>query len=183
MKPIDIASGLQSVLKILEASGFDYMIVGSVAGAIYGEPRLTRALDLVVDIPVLAAVKFPALFSPHEFYVPPQEILSQEITRQGSIKLLHHQSGLKVDFVFRKQNAHSRIEFSRRRRLEILTGLEAWIAAPEDVIIAKLRFYREGQSEKHLHDIRGIIANTPLDRDYLEHWINELDLSKYYLML
>ncbi len=74
--------------------------------------------------------------------------------------MLHHQSGLKVDFVFRKQNAHARIEFSRRRRLEILTGLEAWIAAPEDVIIAKLRFYREGQSEKHLNDIRGIIANT-----------------------
>jgi hypothetical protein len=62
MKPVDIASGLQSVLNILGASGFDYMIVGSVAGSIYGEPRLTRDLGLVVDIPVLAAVKFPALF-------------------------------------------------------------------------------------------------------------------------
>ena len=63
--------------------------------------------------------------------------------------------------------------------MEILRGLEAWVAAPEDVIIAKLRFYREGESEKHLIDIRGILANTQVDRVYLSKWVSALDLEKY----
>lgn len=180
MQPIDVASGLKLVITLLENSKMEYMIVGSVAGSIYGEPRLTRDLDLVVALSPGDVQKFPVMFDSKDFYVPPQEIISQEATRGGFVNLLHHASGLKVDLVFRKYNRHALMEFTRKKRIEVLHNLSAWVAAPEDVIIAKLRYYREGESEKHLIDIRGILANTPIDQKYLDDWISELELTSCF---
>lgn len=180
MQPVDVATGLKLVITLIENAKMDYMIVGSVAGSIYGEPRLTRDLDLVVALSPGDVQKFPVLFDSKHFYVPPQEIISQEATRGGFVNLLHHTSGLKVDLVFRKSNQHALMEFTRKKRIEILHNLSAWVAAPEDIIIAKLRYYREGQSAKHLTDIRGILANTPIDRKYLDDWISALELTTYF---
>ena len=98
MQPVDVAAGLKLVITLIENSKMDYMIVGSVAGSIYGEPRLTRDLDLVVALSPGDVQKFPVLFDSKHFYVPPQEIISQEATRGGFVNLLHHTSGLKVGF-------------------------------------------------------------------------------------
>jgi len=176
MKPMDLTSGLKSVISSIESSKIEYMIVGSIAGTIYGEPRLTKNLDLVLAMSTSSFASLINAFSQEEFYVPPKEIFGQEIARGGQTNLLHHGSGMKVDIMFRKQTPHALKEFDRRRRIEILTKLEAWVAAPEDVIIGKLRFYRDGGSEKHLIDIRGILANTQIDRTYLDDWLTKLEL-------
>jgi hypothetical protein len=91
---------------------------------------------------------------------------------------LHNPSGLKVDVIVQRFTPHGLAEFERRRRFELLPGIHAWVAAPEDVIIAKLRFYPDGESEKHLKDIRGSLAQTPIDMVYLETWIHTLGLSE-----
>ena len=156
------------------------MIVGSVAGSIYGEPRLTNDLDVVLAMATSSSDAIIQAFNATDFYVPPRKIIIQEISRGGQTNLIHHSSGVKIDLMFQKKSPHALEEFKRRMRIEILRGLEAWIAAPEDVIIAKLRFYREGESEKHLTDIRGILATTKVDRDYLEKWVKALDLEKYF---
>jgi hypothetical protein len=183
MRPVDVQSGLRIVIENLEKLGIDYMIVGSVAGTLYGEPRLTNDMDIVLALIPQTARAFLCGFDPREFYLPPEDILAHEATRGGQTNLIHHASGVKVDIMFRKSNPHGIAEFERRRRIEILKGLHAWIAAPEDVIIGKLRFYREGQSSKHLTDIRGILANTPIDQSYLDHWITALDLESYWKRL
>ena len=71
-------------------------------------------------------------------------------------------------------------EFDRRRPVELLPGLMTWLAAPEDIIIAKLRYFREGESDKHLRDIRGILAHSTCDLDYLEAWITRLGLTEQW---
>jgi hypothetical protein len=180
MKPVDINTGLKLVIEKLESAGIDYMIVGSIAGTVYGEPRLTRDIDMVIAMSSASVKNLLTAFATREFYVPPAEILSQEITRCGQTNILHHESGVKADLMFRKATPHALEEFSRKRRLEILRGLTAWIAAPEDIIIGKLRFYREGESQKHLTDIRGIMANTEIDRDYLKRWVDQLGLQEYF---
>lgn len=68
MHPVDVASGLKLVIKLIEESKIDYMIVGSVAGSIYGEPRLTRDLDLVVALSPGDVQKFPVMFDSNDFY-------------------------------------------------------------------------------------------------------------------
>ncbi len=173
---IAIADGLKAVASAMEVSGIPYMIVGSLAAAVYGEPRLTRDVDLVVNVSGHKAASILTTFPAEDYYVPPLEIIAQEFSRRGQFNILHMPSGLKVDVVVQKSTDHGTSEFARRRRVELLPGLMTWVAAPEDVIIAKLRYYREGESEKHLRDIRGIKAQISLDQSYLDYWIQELEL-------
>jgi hypothetical protein len=168
------------VIRRLEANQFPYMIVGSIAALVYGEPRLTKDMDLVVDIPASELKKMDSLFPLSEFYCPPDEILTDEFVRRGQFNLIHHESGLKIDFVFRKNTSHGSTEFARKRKIEIWPGLEAYIASAEDVILKKLDFFREGGSQKHLLDIKGILTQTEIDTVYLEDWIEKLGLRSQW---
>ena len=177
---IAVAEGLKATLHCLENSRIDYMVVGSIATAVYGEPRLTRDLDVVVQVKDQAAKIFLEYFPTSEFYVPPEVVLVQEFSHRGQFNLLHMNSGLKIDVVVQKPTAHGVAEFERRRQVEMLPNVKAWIASPEDLIIAKLRYYREGESEKHLRDIRGILAQTPVDHSYLSGWTQSLHLTEQW---
>ena len=54
------------------------------------------------------------------------------------------------------------------------------VAPPECVIVRKLEFYREGGSEKHLRDIRSMLAvsGDQIDRKELDEWIRARGLAK-----
>lgn len=166
-----------SIAEKLESEQIPYMVVGSVAAMVYGEPRLTHDLDMVIDILPRHAVKLETLFPLETFYCPPLEVLSSEIVHRGQFNLIHHQSGLKIDLMLRKETEHAHCEFDRRRKTPFWEGKEIYLAAPEDVILKKLDFFREGGSEKHIRDIRGILAQTEIDEDYLKTWVSRLGLS------
>ncbi|MBI3073887.1 MAG: hypothetical protein HYY84_17405 [Deltaproteobacteria bacterium] len=173
----DLLGVFTTVLRALESAGIDYMVVGSVASIIYGEPRMTRDMDVVIEVASRLAPEFHDLFPESEYYCPPVEVLAAEFASRGQFNLLHHESGLKIDIVLRKNTAHAREEFRRRTTVSIGENIEITVATPEDVIIKKLDFYREGGSEKHITDIRGILANTAVDREYLRSWITRLRLE------
>ncbi len=166
----------QVVLKKLESVDINYMIVGSIASMVYGEPRLTKDMDIVVDIKASDAIKFENIFAAPEYYCPPQEILIDEILNRGQFNLLHVSTGLKVDVMVRKKTAFDDSRFARRQNVELWPNFTAFLASAEDVILKKLEFYREGGSEKHLRDIRGILANTEIDKNYVSHWVSQLNL-------
>ncbi len=170
----------QDVLSRLEEAQLPYMVVGSLSSIVYGEPRMTKDMDLVVDIPVQQAHQFEKLFPFEGFYCPPLEVLKAEVVARGQFNLIHHNSGLKIDIIVRKQSPHAIEEFKRRQKVSFWKGFEASIASPEDVIIKKLDYYREGGSEKHLSDIRGILANSPIDQNYLDHWLQTLGLTEVW---
>lgn len=168
----------QDVLQRLESAQINYMVVGSLSSIVYGEPRMTKDMDIVVDVQSQDVEKFQKLFPIEGFYCPPSEILKAEIVSRGQFNLIHHDSGLKIDVLVRKQSPHAIEEFKRRQKISFWQGFEASIASPEDVIIKKLEYYREGGSEKHITDIRGILANTEMDSTYLESWIRRLGLDE-----
>jgi hypothetical protein len=170
------------VIRRLESNHLEYMIVGSIASIVYGEPRLTKDMDLVIDIPATDLKKISALFPLSEFYCPPDEVLIDECMRRGQFNLIHHESGLKIDFVFRKNSPHGKTEFERKKRVELWENAEAFIAAQEDVIVKKLEFFREGGSQKHLLDIKGILTQTEIDAPYLESWVQRLGLQEQWEM-
>lgn len=165
------------VLNKLQEGKIPYMVVGSFACMVYGEPRMTHDVDIVIDILPSDASKIDTLFSLKEFYVPPKEVLASEIINRGQFNLIHHETGIKIDFMVRKNGEHARAEFDRRIKSPFWPGAEVYLASPEDVIIKKLDFFREGGSDKHLRDIRGILAHTKIDRTYLENWISKLGLT------
>ncbi len=165
------------ILLKFEATQIPYMIVGSLSSIVYGEPRMTNDMDIVLDIHVEDAERIETLFPLEGYYCPPIEVLKAEIVARGQFNLLDHDSGLKIDIVVRKQSPHSIEEFRRRKKMAFSKNFSAYIASPEDIIIKKLEFYRLGGSEKHIGDIRGILANTSIDKEYLDSWIQKLSLQ------
>lgn len=172
--PLDV---LKEVVGILQKTNIDYFLVGSLAAMYYGKPRFTNDIDLVVEIKSNQVQNFEKAFSPIEYYIPPIEILQDEIVRSGSFNLIHQQSGIKIDIVLRKKTPFSESEFRRKKEIEIIPELKVFVATAEDVIIKKLDYYREGGSEKHLNDIREMMASTSVDMSYLTTWIDQLGLK------
>src|SRR5262245_55317568 len=113
------------------------MIVGSIAAMVYGEPRLTRDMDLVIDIQPQDAQKFAQLFCQPEYYCPPIEILGDEINNRGQFNLLHVPTGLKVDIVIKKVTDFDKSRFARSKKIELWDGFSASLASAEDIIIKK----------------------------------------------
>jgi len=167
----------------LENNNIPYMVVGSIASMIYGEPRMTHDMDIVINVPVQDSQKFEKIFPDDQYYCPPEEVVRAEIVHRGQFNLIHHESGLKIDIVIRKNTEFAATEFSRRRKTPFWNGHEVYVASPEDVIIAKLEYLRQGGSEKHIKDIRGILAETEVDRTYLDQWIQKLGLMPQWAQL
>lgn len=111
----------QDVLARFEEAEIPYMVVGSLCSIVYGEPRMTKDMDLVVDIPAKDAGKFEFYFPFEGFYCPPAEILKDEVIRRGQFNLIHHESGLKIDIILRKQSPHALQEFDRRKKVSFST--------------------------------------------------------------
>lgn len=171
---------LADVARRLESVGIDYFLVGSLAAMYYARPRFTNDVDLVVQIKPTQIKEFHQLFDIEEYYCPPIEIVVDEVMRGGSFNLIHQESGVKVDVMALKQTEYHASEFVRRRSAEILPGVEVMIAAPENVILKKLDFYREGGSEKHLLDVREVLAHAEVDRGYLSEWVVQLGLERQW---
>jgi len=173
----NILSTFLEVIEVFETNNLRYMVVGSIASMTYGEPRMTNDMDVVIDILPADARRIEGLFPLEKYYCPPIEVLKSEIIQRGQFNLIHQDTGLKIDLMIRKNNAHSLEEFSRRQRVPFISGKSIFMATPEDIIIKKLIFYREGQSEKHVTDIRGILSDTRVDKKYLEDWVLKLNLQ------
>jgi hypothetical protein len=96
----------------------------------------------------------------------------------GMFNALDFDSGWRVDFIMRKDREFSRREFERRRKF-VLSGVEVSIASPEDLIVAKLEWAKEGQSERQIEDAAGILVaqREKLDLAYVEDWVQQLALG------
>jgi hypothetical protein len=101
------------------------------------------------------------------------------IQNSREFNVIHSEGGVKIDFIIARQDAWGREQLQRRRRRELLTGITAFTAAPEDVMLAKLLYYQEGGSEKHLRDIAGMFkwSADEIDVQYFEKWARELGVS------
>ncbi len=172
-----IIDALRDTTNRLQSAGIEYYLVGSLAAMQYGRPRFTNDIDIVAQIQASQINAFEKLFDIEEYYCPPKEVITDEVIRGGMFNLIHQSSGVKIDIVPLKRTEFAASEFSRRRKVEVLPGLDVYIASAEDIILKKLDYYREGGSDKHLTDIRGILAETEVDRAYLQTWVAKLGLS------
>jgi hypothetical protein len=165
----------------LETAEVPYMVSGSVASIIYGEPRLTNDIDLIVHVDSGDVSKFTEAFPLTDFYCPPEEVMIIEVRRRqrGHFNLIHHDTGHKADvYLFGEEPLHA-WGFAHRRRIEMDENQSLWVAPPEYVILRKLQYFREGGSDKHIGDIRGMleVSAADIDRDVLDHWIPALGLT------
>jgi hypothetical protein len=158
--------------------GAPWAATGSIASTFYGEVRSTNDIDIIVLLDGRAAAALPRVFPKTEFYCPPSDVIEIERSREqrGHFNLVHQDTGWKADVYLSSGDSLHAWALRNRRSVEN-EGVQIWLAPPEYVIIKKLEFLREGGSEKHLRDIRGILAVTTLDRAFLAKEIAKRGLT------
>ncbi|HET9987907.1 MAG TPA: hypothetical protein VFQ65_05290 [Kofleriaceae bacterium] len=173
----DPTSLLREVKQALEAAGIPYMVVGSFAGMVHGEPRTTFDLDIVIDPSAVALDALLEGFDPNRVYVDP-DVARDALRRRTMFNLVDMSSGWKIDFVIRKDRPFSKEELSRRTVAQIIE-VEVAVATAEDTIIAKLEWAKLSASERQLSDVAGILAvrGDDLDFAYVERWVHQLGLA------
>lgn len=166
---------LRHLVESLEELGIDYMIVGSHASIYYGEPRFTQDVDVVVELTPSTLPGLLSRFPPTEFCVS-EDAARDAVAQRGQFNLIHCASGVKIDVFIGKDTEYDRLRFTRRQRLPLFLGRDAYFARPEDVILYKLLYFREGGSERHLRDIAGMLAvsGPDIDARYVAEWARRL---------
>ncbi len=167
------------VIQVLEENQIEYMITGSVASSLQGEPRMTHDLDIVFTITFAQVSVILNNFPSPEFYVDAESI-RESIQTRSMFNVIDLQGGDKVDFWMLKFEPFDESRFQRRVR-ERLFGFNVSVSTPEDTILAKLKWAKEsGGSEKQFTDALRVyeVQQGKLDTNYLERWAKELQVEE-----
>jgi len=164
----------------LQQADFRYIVTDSVAAIFYGEPRLTLAVDLVVFLHDRDMARLADIFPANDFYLPPPEIIAAEARREqrGHFNIIHLATGFKADLYLTGRDELEAWAFRFLRRVQY-AGVPVALAPPEYVIVRKLEYYREDGSEKHVRDVRSMLAVSggQLDQSVLHEWIQRRGLQ------
>ena len=168
---------LQLVLSLLDRNEVRYMVTGSFAGNVHGVPRTTYDADIVIESSQKSLDEFLQGLG-EDFYADP--VTAREAREHRSMfNVIHLETGFKIDLIVKKDRPFSRQEFSRREKIPFL-GQPCWFATAEDVILAKLEWSKQSDSEKQFLDAMNIakVQGGRLDAGYLEKWARELGVQE-----
>jgi hypothetical protein len=169
---------MRHVLDVLQRLDLTYAIVGSMASMAYGEPRMTRDIDIVIDLSVDQVGLLCREFPPPDWYVSETAALDA-VRRGGQFNAIHTTSGNKIDFIMSRRDDWGRLQLKRRQIVGIAEDCQGFAAHPEDVILGKLIYFKEGGSEKHLRDIAGIlqVSGELIDLNSVAVWAERLQVA------
>lgn len=169
---------LKIVTQRLNEANIDYMVSGSIAANYYTVPRMTRDIDIVIELKRGDIDKFVRLFEDH-FYAD-IEMITNEVSRRGIFNLIHSQYVIKIDFIVKKASAYEQLAFSRRRQV-LIEQSPMWFVSPEDLVLSKLTWAKGSHSEMQLNDVRNLMQTVDdLDLKYIDNWISQLRLDEIY---
>ena len=152
-----VATALREVAEALEQGGIPYVVIGGIASALYGRPRASDDLDILVARPdadrTLAALDATGFET---------ERTNEQWIYKG------HRDGVQVDVIFwLKGDVYLDDEMLERARQVEVAGRYISVAPPEDLIVVKAIIHDE-QTPRHWFDALGLVANcSDLDWDYL----------------
>jgi D-ribose pyranose/furanose isomerase RbsD len=169
---------LKMATQRLNESDILYMISGSIAANYYTVPRMTRDIDIVIELKEVNIEKFVNLFQ-NDFYVD-KEVIKKEVSRNGMFNLIHKQYVVKVDFILSKESEFQNAAFARRKKVSIENSPMLFITA-EDLILAKLIWAKDSYSEVQLKDVSNLLkSGKDLDQNYIKEWVATLNLNQIY---
>lgn len=171
---------LSFVAAAFERRSLTYAFTGSHASIAYGEFRFTNDIDVVVDLPPSQLSPLLEEFPADTFYVS-EDGAKHAVRHGGQFNIIHQDTHQKVDVIVPK-DPNWPDQLARRICLPTDDNREAWFIAPEDLILKKMDFYREGGSDKHLRDIGGIVKTSGerLDFAYIKEWATRLGLAEIW---
>jgi hypothetical protein len=169
---------LKEVTGRLDRANIAYMVTGSMATNFYTVPRMTRDIDIVVELEEEDLSRFNSLFE-SDYYLD-SETVREAVKNRGMFNLIQNEYVIKIDFVVRKDTPYRRREFSRRKKITI-DGQPLYVVATEDLILSKLVWAKDSRSELQLSDVRNRLRSVKrLNRRYLARWSKELGVASLY---
>jgi hypothetical protein len=161
---------LEDVVARLEGAGVVYAITGSIASNLWGIPRTTHDVDVVVILSPPDVPRVVAAFA-DRYYVS-AEAAGDAVTQGSMFNVIDYNTSLKADLWVTKGDPFSQSMLSRRCRLEIVPGRDAYVGSAENVLLHKLVWHTISPSERQLADAAGIAAVQAgrLDVVYLREW-------------
>lgn len=160
----------------LEQNGFEYMLTGSVALMHYAQPRMTRDIDVVIELNEERVESFLDLLGPK--FACDEDAAREAITHQKMFNAIHIEHVVKLDFVIRKDTAYRREEFRRKIRTSILQ-VPVYLVSLEDLILSKLVWAKDSHSDYQLRDVRSLLSlPPPPDWDYMNKWALPLGVKE-----
>lgn len=158
-----------AVIEALEALSVPYMVVGSLSSSAHGIPRSTKDADLVLELGDIPISRIIARL-PEALKLDPQ-MSFETVTGTMRYKLYMRDDPFKIELFLLSNEAHDRERFRRRMKGDVM-GRVVCLPTPEDVIITKLRWSKQGRRTKDVDDARNVIAvqGDGLDWDYIHAW-------------
>ncbi len=175
---------LRRSIEFLESQRIPYLLTGSLASSLQGEPRATHDIDLLIAIDESHIDSVLNEFPPPDYYLS-REAIREAIATRRMFNLLEIGSGDKVDFWLITDSPFDQSRFGRGQRDEV-EGIEVNVSAPEDTILMKLLWaVRSGGSEKQFQDALRVyeVQFGRLDMDYLARWIGPLGIAELWQRL
>ena len=169
---------LQRICNSLDDNNIPYMVSGSIALNIYTIPRMTRDIDIVLELTEDRIDEFLTLFPDSYFN---KDTIKDEVKRQGMFNIIDHKTGFKIDFIVRKKTEYFNLAFKQRQRINEL-NTELWVISLNDLIIAKIIWIQDFQSQKQMYDIENLLLNPEKDLNYIKKWCDKLKLQTYNLL-
>lgn len=168
---------LKDIIKKLGTLNISYMLTGSLAMMYYAQPRMTRDIDIVVELKKMQLDDFINLFKAG-YYISP-EAIEDAVATSFMFNIIHLDSSVKVDFVLRKSEEYRVVEFDRRKKVNF-DGIELFIVSKEDLILSKLIWQKDSDSELQKRDIKHLLESY-YDEKYLIEWIKKLNLYNLFM--
>lgn len=173
----DASRFLGAVRDAIVRADMPHMVVGSTVVNWIGPPRTTNDVDIVVQPTLDQMLLFVRHLVAAGMYVDEQTAV-EALSLRSMVNVIDPESGWKADLIVLPEDAFSREAFSRRT--DHLTPIGTFsIQSPEDLILSKLNWRKESQSERQLRDVIGVfdIWRKRLDAAYLRRWARELGVD------
>lgn len=158
------------------------MLSDSIALNNYAIPRMTMDIDIIIALKEENLKDFLSIFDTN-YYIN-ENTVREETRRLGMFNVIDHHTGLKVDFILRKDTEYRKHEFERRTKTSF-EDFDVWTVSIEDLIISKLEkleWIQVLQSDKQITDIKNLLANPQADITYIKEWCNKLNLNTFNLL-
>lgn len=169
---------LNKLITYFSQNNIQYMLSGSVAMSVYVLPRATRDIDIVVHMQEKNISTLVEYFN--EGFYCDEDAVRDAIRRRSMFNIIDHKSGFKADFVILKNELYRQIEFQRRRESDFF-GVPIFIVCPEVLLISKLIWIQELQSNLQKDDIITLSKAEGMDWFYIHEWVKNLKLNTFNL--
>ncbi|KUG22306.1 hypothetical protein ASZ90_007940 [hydrocarbon metagenome] len=158
---------ISSISAGLESSNIPYMLIGGQAVLLYGEPRLTRDIDITLGVDIDKLGSIIALANNLELKILPEKI-EEFVSKTMVLPVINEETGIRIDFIF-SFSSYECQAIARAKKVRLLDK-DVFFASPEDLIIHKIVAGRA----RDIEDVRSIILKiTNLDLAYIRQWLND----------